>query len=147
MGTQVDEGGEELVVGVTSEVVDLDVADVALHVLGNDAVDRDLTTLHFEMEQIACGVATDAEFDYRTCFATQGFEYDVVVDLLADEEGVIDGDDAVAGENADLLGRTTRDDLDNHDGVLLDVELDAHATERAFELFGDSGHVFARDIG
>ena len=71
----------------------------------------------------------------RAFLTAQRLQDSLVADALAAEGGVIDGHNTVAGQNTRPLRRSSGYHLNNHYGILLDVELDAYARKRAFELF------------
>ena len=145
---QLGEGIDELVVGGASEFAYLDVASLVVEHEGDvDAVHGNVAPGYLVGEGLLGRLAHDGEFDYRVFGTFQIFYYALVADAFAHEGRVVDGDDAVAGQNAHLFGGTARDYTHYVDGVVEDIELNADAAERAFQLFIDTLQVLGRNIG
>ncbi len=71
---------------------------------------------------------------------------DVVVGQVLAKGLPVDGNDAGAGHDPHPFGGTTRDDLDNTDGIAHQLELDSDAEERAFQFAAKTVDVFGGNI-
>ena len=86
------------------------------------------------MEQRGRIVALDAEFYFRALLAAQALDYLLVGYLFPGDDGIVDGNDAVAREDSYFFRRAAGDDLVDSDGVGDGVEADADAAERTFDV-------------
>ena len=142
------EGVHELVDGRCAEVVDAHVADVVgVHVYGVDAMDGNLVACHGEVQRLGDAAAYHTEVDLAALRSAEAAYDSLVLHLHAGDGGVVDGDDAVARQQACLLRRSVRDDLDDHQRVLVHVELDAYALEVALQGFVEAFHLFRVGVG
>ncbi len=131
----------------SAELADADIADaVGKHVGCIDRGVGQFATDHLHIEHLLGAGTTDTEGDGSATLAAELFEHLLIGDADAGHVLTVDLDNAVAGAHADFLGRTSRDDLDDSDGVVVDHKLHTDAAERAVEFLVDRAEVGSRDV-
>ena len=144
---QLGQGDEQFGVGVLAEVLDADIARLAVeHVGGGDALGGYLATGDGNAAHLRLAIAQDAQLDLGVLGTLQAVHGFLVGERLTRKGLVIDHDNLVASNDASTLGRTVADNLLHVERVLTDGELDAHAGERAAQVVVGLLHVLGRDI-
>ena len=134
---QAGHGGDEFVIGVAPELVDLDVARVLVdHVVGIDGVDRDVATGDGEGQYLVAVLALDAQLHLAALVAAQALHDHAVGHALARGCRVVDAHDAVSRHDAHFLAGATGYHLNHADGVVDHHKRDADAAERAVQVVG-----------
>ena len=120
---QARHGGDEFIVGVASELVDLDKTSVLVnHIRGIDGIDRDVATGYRVGEHFGGGLAFDAQFHLGALLATQALDDLTVGHLWTCSDRIVDHDNLVSGHQSHFLARTAGNDLYHADGVTLQHE-------------------------
>ena len=131
---ELGDGLADLVGRVLGKAADADVSHLGVnHVRGVDTVDGYVVADKAEVDELGRAGALDLEGHLAALGAAQRLEHVVVDHLGTGEDGVVDVDDAVAGEDAGLLRRAVGGGLHDGDSVADYRELDADAAEMAFE--------------
>ena len=142
------EGGDKLVVGGPSEFAYFDVPRfVVEHESGVDAIYGNVATRHFIDERLFGSLAQDFEFHGGAFGTPQVFHYPFVAYAFAHESGIVDGNNAVAGQYAHFFGRAAGDNANHVDRIVQNIELYTNTAERTFQLLVDALQIFGRDIG
>ena len=108
---------------------------VVEHVARVHAVEGNLVACDAECDKLGVVASLHLHRDLSALLAAQALLDVAVFHLHAGNAGVVDGNDAVAGNDAHLLRRSAHDGLDDVERVLFHVELDADATELALQGF------------
>ena len=120
----------EFLDGGGRELAEFEVADVFVKHVGDvDAVGRDGIARDGVVEEAVHATAPHLHLDFGTLRSFQLAHHVFVGQFLGGHKGVVHIDDAVAGEDAHLLGGSAFDDIDDGDGVPLKAELHADAVE------------------
>ena len=108
------------------------------HIICVQRVDGYLGAGNGEMEHLLHATAHDTKADLRAALAAQTAHDVRTLHLNTGYGGVVDGDDAVAGEDAHLLGRTLRYGLDDEKRIAHHIKLDADTVKRSLQWFVES---------
>ena len=128
------DGRHELIVGRCAEAADAHVADGgADHVGGVDGLEGNFVAHDGERQHARDAAAHHAEPHLGAPLAAQAAHNLVAAHLHAGYGGVVDADDAVAGQHAHLFRGAVGDGLDDQQRVAVHVELHADAVEGALE--------------
>ena len=103
------------------------------HILGIDAVQGDVVARDAEGDEVLHAGTFHLDGDVGALLAAQALLDVAVLHLHAGNRRVVHIDDAVTCQHTDALAGTSRNRLDNVEGILVHVELDAHAAEFALQ--------------
>ena len=133
--------------GVTRKLGENDVARFRPdHVGGVDAVDRNDAPCNGDRHQVFDSDTLDTQLYFTAARAPKPFHHFVLPHLHARYYRVVDRDDAVSAQHADLRTRTRIDDVEHDDRIGGHVEHHADPVEFSVERFVHLCHILGRDI-
>ena len=134
--------------GGSGKAAHTDVTDFSFHhVRSIQTVYGNLVALDGERQQL---LHTGTQHLYRYCRAfrsAQTAHHFFRIHLHAGNDRVVHFNDAVAGQDADLLGGTSRHGLNDEQGVSSHIELDTDAVKVSLKGFVEPLHFFRIGIG
>ena len=126
-----------LFVGTACKAAQADVARFVIsHVGGIDAVEGDVVAGDAEFDGLRRAAAFYRHVHLRSLRSSEALHNVGVAHFLPGNQRVVDGNDAVAGNDSHALRRAASNRLDDVERVFLHVELYAYAAEVAVEWFG-----------
>ena len=145
---QLVEGIGKFLSGGSGKAVHTDITDFSFyHVRSIQTVYGNLVALDGEGQQLF-HTGTQHFYRHRGAFwSAQAAHHFVSVHLHTGNDRVVHFDDAVAGQDADFLGRSSRYGLDDKEGVGSHIKLDTDAIEVSLKGFVEPLHFFRVGIG
>ena len=132
LGKKLDNGGDDLLVGGTGELAELDICSAVVHHKGGiHTVERDLAP-----GDVKDYILSATAYLYVHLGAGRTLHHQhhrVLRGIHAGYHLVVHGDDSVARKQTGLLGRPSRDDTEHYGRVIRHVELYAYALEIALK--------------